>query len=82
MRHSELRELIADVFGERMGAVLVADQALGLLGDRTAQQALDAGVEPRAVWAALCEAMEVPAHERFGRRLPVGRAGRDTPGSG
>ncbi|NCT92040.1 DUF3046 domain-containing protein [Cellulomonas sp. APG4] len=79
MRYSEFWDLVEDVFGARMGKVLVADQVLGAVGDRTAAQALADGVDPRAVWRALCDAMEVPQDERWGTtRRPPGR-GRGAP---
>jgi hypothetical protein len=36
------------------------------LGNRTAQQALDDGEEPRTVWHALCDALGVPDAARWG----------------
>lgn len=71
MRYSEFWDVVLDVFGEQLGRVLVADQVLGALGDRTAAQALDAGEEPRVVWLALCDAMEVPARRRWGSDRPA-----------
>jgi hypothetical protein len=42
-----------------------ADQfVIGELGERTAQEALDAGVPPKRVWAAVWRALELPASER------------------
>ena len=34
------------------------------LGGRTAQEALDAGVPPKQVWAAVWRALELPANQR------------------
>ena len=34
------------------------------LGGRTAREALDAGVPPKAVWRAVWAALELPAQER------------------
>jgi hypothetical protein len=34
------------------------------LDDRTAQEALDAGVPPKQVWAAVWRALDLPASER------------------
>ncbi|KGM11052.1 DUF3046 domain-containing protein [Cellulomonas bogoriensis] len=65
MRYSELRELVQDVFGP-LGTTLVRDQVLGGLEDRTAEQALADGEEPRRVWRALCDAMDVPEARRWG----------------
>ncbi len=76
VRYSEFWELVDDVFGP-LGRTLVADQVLGALDDRSGGEALEAGVEPRVVWRALCDAMEVPEADRWGtdvRRAP-GRRG-------
>jgi hypothetical protein len=37
---------------------------IGELGERTAQEALDAGVPPKQVWAAVWRALELPASQR------------------
>jgi hypothetical protein len=52
--------------------------AMDSLGDRTAQQALDAGIAPKRVWLALCGVMHVPLGRQHGVGLsePLG----DTPG--
>ena len=34
------------------------------LGGRTAREALDAGVPPKQVWAAVWRALELPANQR------------------
>ena len=65
MRYSEFWELVAEVFGP-IGRTLTADQVLGVLGDRTSVEALEDGEDPRRVWRALCDAMEVPEAERLG----------------
>lgn len=75
MRYSEFRELVVDVFGPALGPALVADQVLGPLDDRTAAQALDAGEDPRRVWRALCDAMDVPEADRLGPRERAPRRG-------
>lgn len=69
VRYSEFRELVTDVLGP-VGPTLVRDQVLGQLGDRTAQQALDDGLDPRTVWRALCDAMEVPEALQWGHDRP------------
>lgn len=40
------------------------DQVLEGLGGRTAYEALEAGVDPKLVWRAVCDALELPARER------------------
>lgn len=39
-------------------------QVLGELGSRTVQEALAAGVPPKAVWAAVWRALELPPTDR------------------
>jgi len=71
VRYSEFWDAVVDVFGERMGRVLVDEQVVDALGDRTAAQALAAGEDPRTVWRALCDAMEVPVARRWGPDRPA-----------
>jgi hypothetical protein len=40
------------------------DQVLGSLGGRTVHEALEAGEDPKIVWRAVCDALELPARER------------------
>ena len=56
-----------DEFGRTYAASLAHDLALDVLGGRTAQEALDAGLPPRQVWLALCDAQEVPEERRHGK---------------
>ena len=72
MRYSEFWELVSDVFGP-IGPTLTKDQVIGALGDRTSEQALEAGEDPRTVWRALCDAMEVPEADRWGRQVRAPR---------
>ncbi|WP_029068811.1 DUF3046 domain-containing protein [Jonesia quinghaiensis] len=67
MRLRDFWLLVDEVFDPRYGRTLVADQVLSVLGDRTAAQALDDGVEPRHVWHALCDAMDIPDARRWGK---------------
>ncbi|MDF2848499.1 MAG: hypothetical protein K0R97_2481, partial [Oerskovia sp.] len=54
VRYREFWQLVDEVFGSAYGRALTRDQVLGALGDRTAVQAIEDGVEPRHVWHALC----------------------------
>lgn len=74
MRQSEYLRAVETEFGAGYGAVLTADLALEALGGRTADQAIREGRDPREVWLALCEVMEVPASRRHGAGRPE-RAG-------
>jgi len=51
----------------------VRDVVVTALGERTADEALAAGVAPREVWLAMCEAMDVPRERRYvaGRPEPT-----------
>ena len=60
MRLTEFSVLIAERFGTARGASLVVDHVLSELGGRTAAQAIEAGIEPRDVWRALCADFDVP----------------------
>jgi hypothetical protein len=64
---SDFWGLVDGEFGPARGRILVRDHVLGTLGHRTAEQALGEGEDPRAVWAALCDDLDVPPERRFGR---------------
>lgn len=70
MRYSEFWDAVEDAFGPQLGRVLVAEQVLDGLDERTAEQALAAGEDPRRVWRALCDAMQVPPARRWGPDRP------------
>jgi hypothetical protein len=65
MRRSEFNRAVADEFGDRATAV-VTDLVLSKVGDRSAVDAIAAGVDPREVWLALCDELDVPAERRYG----------------
>jgi hypothetical protein len=77
VRDREFWQLVDEVFGPAYGRTVAGDQVLGELGDRTALVALEAGVEPRVVWHALCDALDVPEPARWGaddrRQAPPAR---------
>ena len=73
MRLSDFWRLVDEEFGPGYGRSLTVDQVLMALGDRTPAQALADGVEPKEVWFALCDAMDVPAQRRWGREGPKRR---------
>jgi hypothetical protein len=50
--------------GSAYAASWARDQVLGSLGGRTAQEAIDAGEDPKTVWRAVCDALELRARER------------------
>ena len=65
MRRSEFNRAVEDEFGGRSSAI-VTDLVLSQVGDRTAAEAIAAGVPPRDVWLALCEELDVPMTRRYG----------------
>ena len=66
MRLSEFRIAVTDEFGESYGRVITHDLVLGDVGGLTAEQAIKAGVPPRSIWLALCDASDVPEERRYG----------------
>lgn len=66
MKLSEFQTAVDDEFGSAYGSVVVNDLVLAGVGDRTAREALAAGVPARDVWLALCEATDVPPARRHG----------------
>lgn len=65
MRRSEFDRAVTDEFGARASTV-VDDLILSAFGERSARDALNAGVPPREVWLALCTEMDVPLDRRYG----------------
>lgn len=53
-----------DHLGEAYARVWASQFVMAALEGRTAQEALDAGVAPKQVWRAVCEALQLPASER------------------
>ncbi len=51
-------------FGPAYADSVARDLVIGRLGGRTVHQALEAGVAPQEVWAAVCETVGVPVTER------------------
>ncbi|QAY70595.1 DUF3046 domain-containing protein [Xylanimonas protaetiae] len=66
MRLREFWQLVDEVFGPGYGRALAREQVLDALGDRTSVEALEAGLPPRDVWHALCDALDVPDDRRWG----------------
>lgn len=51
-------------FGAAYADTVARDLFIAALGHRTVLDALEAGLDPGEVWAAVCEAVEVPVEER------------------
>lgn len=60
MRLTEFRERVTLRFGAAYGATVLTDHVLAAVGGRTAEQAIEDGVDPRDVWWALCADFDVP----------------------
>jgi len=69
MRMSDFWRLMDDEFGAAYARSLARDHVLGALGNRTALEALEAGVNPRETWLALCVDMDIPQDRRLGKEL-------------
>ncbi len=66
MRLSQFHELLEDEFGE-FSKVLLSDLRLTELGDRTGEQAILEGLEPREIWLAICAHQNVPKERWHGK---------------
>jgi hypothetical protein len=62
-----------DEFGAGYSRVLSSSLVLAGVGNRTADQALAAGVSPRQVWFAVCDVQDVPPERRLGRDVKLSR---------
>jgi hypothetical protein len=69
MRVSEFWRAVDQVFGEAYGSVVTRDVVLEGLGGRSAVDALNAGIDARRVWDALCDSQDVPLDRRHGKGL-------------
>lgn len=64
MRHTEFWARLEAALGQGYYRVWADQFVMSDLGRRTAQEALDAGVPPKEVWAAVWSALELPPSER------------------
>jgi len=71
MKSSEFQRAVADEFGAGYGQALLTDLVLAELGNRTASEAITAGVPPREVWLALCREAGVPQSHWYGAGRPA-----------
>ncbi len=60
-----------DEFGAGYSRVLARDLVLNTAGGRSAQEALQAGLDPRSVWLAVCQMQDVPLDRRLGKDTPA-----------
>lgn len=64
MRHTEFWARLEHALGSGYYRVWADQFVMGALGGRTAKEALDAGVDPKQVWAVVWEALELPDNQR------------------
>ncbi|WP_435741597.1 DUF3046 domain-containing protein [Nocardioides sp. SYSU DS0663] len=64
MRHTEFWARLEHALGATYYRTWADQFVMADLGGRTAREALDAGVPPKQVWAAVWAALELPASER------------------
>jgi Protein of unknown function (DUF3046) len=64
MRITVFRHLMAREFGEVRADMLARDHVFSSLGNRTVDEALDAGLPTKEIWRAVCDAFEIPAERR------------------
>ncbi len=61
---SQFRELMQDEFGSVRAGSLSRDHVFAELDGQTVEQAVEAGVDLRRIWRAVCDAYEVPPARR------------------
>lgn len=61
MRLTDFWERMDAVFGPEYSRSWARDFSLSALNGRTAMQAIEAGVDTREIWEAVCGVVEVPA---------------------
>lgn len=64
MRHTELWARLERHLGPAYASVWAEQFVIGELGHRTVKEALDSGMPPKQVWAAVWQVLELPASER------------------
>ncbi|HKR51064.1 MAG TPA: DUF3046 domain-containing protein [Pseudonocardiaceae bacterium] len=64
MRITHFRQRMDEEFGPVRAAALAQDHVFAELGGRTVDGALEAGVDTKRVWAAVCAAFDVPEERR------------------
>lgn len=64
MRHTEFWARMEEALGSGYYRAWANQFVMADLGGRTAREALDAGVPPKEVWAAVWRALGLPAKDR------------------
>jgi hypothetical protein len=64
MRHTEFWARMQDALGPTYYRTWARQFVMAELGGRTAQEAIDAGIPPKQVWAAVWNSLGLPATKR------------------
>jgi Protein of unknown function (DUF3046) len=64
VRHTEFWARMEAALGAAYARAWAGQVVMGELGERTAQEAIDAGVSPKSVWAAVWRTLELPESQR------------------
>lgn len=76
MKTSEFRRLMDEEFGPGNAGVIASSLVLPTILT-TADQAIEAGTDPKRVWLDVCDLQGVPEERRLGRDIPLkDRAGQ------
>lgn len=67
MKEREFWQLLEEMLGRSYGRSVARDQVLPSLGGKTVVEALANGVEPRVVWNVLCDELQIPDSQRWGK---------------
>ena len=64
VRVTEFWDRMRDQFGSAYADAVARDQVIAKLGGRSPHAALEAGIDPKQVWLAVCEHFELPVNIR------------------
>jgi hypothetical protein len=64
VRLTEFWTRMREQFGPAYAASVARDQVIAALGERSVDEALAAGEDPRTVWRAVCEHFQIPLAQR------------------
>ncbi|MEO6956277.1 MAG: DUF3046 domain-containing protein [Antricoccus sp.] len=60
MRLSDFFERMDSHFGHAYARSVAADFVMSELGERTVDEAIEAGVDTKVIWRAICNSFEIP----------------------
>jgi hypothetical protein len=64
VRHTEFWSRMEDALGSAYYHVWAVQFVMAELGGRTAAEALEAGLPPKQVWAAVWQALDLPSRDK------------------